>query len=101
MWMGKSYIELWNIVAVPNSNLSPCTSLYRIKPERIIYFLRHNQFLYNVHHKERKNTVWKRSCKSLELIWDNGIKYFVKKKNIWRNIMKLEKNINLPEIKLG
>ena len=40
-----------------------------------------------------------RSCKSLELIWDNGIKYFVKKKNIRRNIMKLEKNINLPQIK--
>ena len=27
----------------------------------------------------------------MELIWDNGIKYFVKKKNIRRNIMKLEK----------
>ena len=94
-WMGKS---LWNVVAVPNSNLSPCASMYRIKPEIFFFFLP-KRILYNVQHKEQKNTVWKRSCKSLELIWDNGIQYFVKKKNIRRNIMKLEKNINLPEIK--
>ena len=89
--MGKSYIELWNVVAVPNSNLSQCASMYRIKPERIINFFLQNEFLYDVQHQEQKNTAWKRNCKNLELIWDSGIKYFVKKKNIRRNIMKLEK----------
>ena len=34
----------------------------------------------------------KKSFRSLELIWDNGIKSFVKKKKIRHNIMKLEKN---------
>ena len=35
----------------------------------------------------------------MKLIWDNGIKYFVKKKKIRPDIMKLEKKkINLPEI---
>ena len=74
--MGKSYIELRNVVAVPNSNLSSCASMYRIKPERIIYFFRQNEFLYNVQDKEHKNVV----CKSLQLIWDNGINYFLKRK---------------------
>ena len=36
--MGKSYIELWNIIVVPNPNLSSCASMYRIKPERTIKF---------------------------------------------------------------
>ena len=54
-WMGRSYIELWNVVAVPNSNLSPCASMYRIKQER--FFFCQNEFLYNVQHKEQKNTV--------------------------------------------
>ena len=35
--MRKTYIELWNVVAVPNSNLSSCASMYRIKQERIFF----------------------------------------------------------------
>ena len=63
MWLGKSYIDLWNIVAVPNSNLLPCASMYRIKRERIINCFRRNQFLCNVQHKEQKSTIWKRVAK--------------------------------------
>ena len=93
----KSYVELWDVIAVPNPNESPRASI-RIKPEKIIeFFLARTHFCTMSSIQDKKNTVWKRNCKSLELRWDNGIKY--KKKKIRRNIMKLEKNINLPEIK--
>ena len=100
-WMGKSYIEIWNVVAVPSSNLSPFASMYRyrIKPER--FFFSPKRIFIQFQHKEQKNTVWKTSCKSLELIWDNGIKYFVKKKNIMRNIMIFEKKYKSTRNNIG
>ena len=48
----------------------------------------------------KNGKIWKRSCKSFELIRYNGIKYFVKRKNIRRNIMKLEENYKYTRNKI-
>ena len=39
---GQVIIELWNVVAVPNSNLSPCASMYRIKARKNVFFAKTN-----------------------------------------------------------
>ena len=50
-WMGKSYKEIWNVVAVPNSyhRARPCNELSRKE-----FFFCQNEFLYNVQHTEQK-----------------------------------------------
>ena len=77
--MGKSYIELWNVVAVPISNLSPYASMYRIKPERIFFY--QNEFLYNVQHKNRKYHM-EEKLRKFGINMGQRIQYFAKKKNI-------------------
>ena len=56
---------------------------FYMQEERIIDFIAKTNF-YTM--SSIKNVrIWKWSCKSLKLIWDNSIKYFVKNKKIKPN----------------
>ena len=43
MWTCKLYLVL-NVIAIPNPDLSPCASMYRIKPERISVLIAKRNF---------------------------------------------------------